>query len=116
MKCGVLGVLLAASWGACASAGCDNGKVACAPLCMRAKACRAEVAKAMVARLPNRSPALRHVRQELQKELLDRVIGSCEKRCLRLRSSHKWQRALAPCDPNAPCERFAPCIVGLLEP
>lgn len=104
----VLGVLLCS--------GCDKEPVDCVALCERAHACRSEIGKSLVARLPAQSPALLHVRRELPGRLLDRVLGSCRERCDRLSRSRKWRQALAPCRPVQACPEYASCVAPLLEP
>jgi len=107
-----LGLALAALLGAA----CGDRGVPCETLCQRARTCRAELGEARRARLPQKSAALRHVRQELPGRLLDRVLGTCGVRCTTLRRNQRFRIALQRCRATKSCQEFASCLEPMLEP
>jgi hypothetical protein len=95
-------------------AGCRQAS--CPTLCQRARACRAEVAEALVERLPTKSPALQHVRTKLPERLMPALLASCRERCEALQKSRRWRERLRRCEAIGDCARFARCIAPALEP
>lgn len=108
--------LAALALGVALLGGCRESGAPCETLCQRARTCRAELAEALQARLPDRSPALQRVRRELPGRLLERLLGTCGERCETLRRKAQWRDALAKCRPEGGCADFARCVAPMLEP
>jgi hypothetical protein len=103
-------LLLALSGLLCLATGAGCKRAHCPTLCQRARACRAEVAAALVERLPAGSPALQHVRKKLPERLMPALLASCRERCKALQKSRRWRKRLRGCAATSGCTRFAPAL------